>query len=76
MKVKNVLTIRKGEWLEFTVPSDWHGQTIESLLRTMWNSPKKWLHQLRMEKGVRVNGETVSWQTRLQKKRPIPDMGV
>ncbi|OQM46448.1 RNA pseudouridine synthase [Anoxybacillus sp. UARK-01] len=67
MKVKNVLTIRKGEWLEFTVPSDWHGQTIESLLRTMWNSPKKWLHQLRMEKGVRVNGETVSWQTRLQK---------
>ncbi|WP_027409817.1 RluA family pseudouridine synthase [Anoxybacteroides tepidamans] len=59
------MTAKKGEWLEFTVPSEWQGQTIESLLKMTWGAPKKWLHQLRMEKGVKLNGQMVSWQTPL-----------
>lgn len=62
-----MLTVRKGEWLEFVVPSYWHGQTIESLLKETWGVPKKLMHQLRMEKGVKRNNEAVPWHTLLQK---------
>lgn len=63
-----MLTVRKGEWIEFAGVSAWCGQTLESFLKETWGAPKKWIHQLRMEKGVKVNGETVSWQTVLQKR--------
>lgn len=62
-----MFTTRKGEWLEFADFSAWSGQTVESLLKETWGAPKKWLHELRMEKGVKVNGKTVPWQTVLQK---------
>ncbi|GGJ73408.1 23S rRNA pseudouridine1911/1915/1917 synthase [Anoxybacillus voinovskiensis] len=62
-----MITTRKGEWLEFANFATWSGQTVESLLKETWGAPKKWLHELRMEKGVKVNGKTVPWQTVLQK---------
>jgi 23S rRNA pseudouridine1911/1915/1917 synthase len=62
----NMQMIQKGEWLEFSAPAEWHGLTIESLFKTVWGAPKKWLHQLRMDKGVKLNGSVVSWQTPLK----------
>ncbi|ANB61495.1 RluA family pseudouridine synthase [Anoxybacteroides amylolyticum] len=58
---------RKGEWLEFADFPAWSGQTVESLLKETWGAPKKWLHHLRMEKGVKVNGKNAPLQTVLQK---------
>ncbi|RAN84955.1 RluA family pseudouridine synthase [Bacillus sp. SRB_331] len=54
-------TKKKGEWCEITVPATWNGISIESLLKMEWEVPKKLLHQLRMEKGVTVNGEQRRW---------------
>ncbi|KFN02844.1 RluA family pseudouridine synthase [Bacillus clarus] len=54
-------TKKKGEWCEITVPANWDGISIESLLKEEWEVPKKLLHELRMEKGVTVNGEQKRW---------------
>lgn len=59
-------TKKKGEWCEMTVPAKWNGISIESLLRIEWEIPKKLLHQLRMEKGVTVNGEQRRWNELLK----------
>ncbi|PEB54143.1 RNA pseudouridine synthase [Bacillus pseudomycoides] len=59
-------TKKKGEWCEITVPTKWNGMSIESLLKEEWGVPKKLLHQLRMEKGVVVNGEQKRWNERLE----------
>ncbi|BDG33389.1 RluA family pseudouridine synthase [Parageobacillus thermoglucosidasius] len=58
--------VKKGDWLECTIPSFWQGQTIESLLKEVWCTSKKFAHQLRMEKGIKLNGKEVSWQTTLR----------
>jgi 23S rRNA pseudouridine1911/1915/1917 synthase len=58
-----VITKRKGEWLEFS--SNWNGHTIEFLLKDVWQAPKKLIHQLRMDKGIKVNGQEVNWTTPL-----------
>ncbi len=50
-------TKKNGEWCEMTELAKWNGINIESLLKIEWERPKKLLHQLRMEKGVTVNGE-------------------
>ncbi|MBP1934594.1 RluA family pseudouridine synthase [Ammoniphilus resinae] len=57
---------RKGEWLEIGIPQDWEGLTVEDLLKVKWNAPKGLVHQLRMEKGVRLNGDALSWKQPLQ----------
>ena len=57
---------KKGDWLECIIPSFWKGRTIESLLKEVWCASKKLAHQLRMEKGVKLNGKEVSWQIPLQ----------
>jgi 23S rRNA pseudouridine1911/1915/1917 synthase len=57
---------KKGDWLECIIPSVWKGLTIESLLKEVWYTSKKFAHQLRMEKGVKLNGKEVAWQTPLQ----------
>lgn len=44
----------------------WNGISIESLLKMEWEVPKKLLHQLRMEKGVTVNGEQRRWNELLK----------
>jgi 23S rRNA pseudouridine1911/1915/1917 synthase len=59
---------KKGDWLECIIPSFWQGLTIEMLLKEVWYASKKFAHQLRMEKGIKLNGKEVSWQTPLQEK--------
>nr|WP_272913641.1 RluA family pseudouridine synthase [Pontibacillus yanchengensis] len=58
---------KKGEWLEIQVPEHWIGNSIEYILKNLLHVPKKQLHQLRMEKGAKRNGEDVAWSTELQK---------
>ncbi|MBH0228975.1 RluA family pseudouridine synthase [Halobacillus yeomjeoni] len=58
---------KKGEWMELTVPSNWTGQTIEHTLKTDLLIPKKLLHHLRMNKGVKINNEESSWSYELRK---------
>lgn len=57
---------KKGEWLEILIPATWENETIENILLQTWKFPRNQLHQLRMEKGVKQNGEAVSWKTALQ----------
>ncbi|PFB29895.1 RNA pseudouridine synthase [Bacillus cereus] len=59
-------TKKKGEWCEITVPAKWNGISIDSLLKIEWEIPKKLLHQLRMEKGITVNGEQRRWNELLK----------
>ncbi|MCM3734800.1 RluA family pseudouridine synthase [Bacillus cytotoxicus] len=63
MKVKKM-----GEWCEITVPAEWAGRTIESILKEEWQVPKKLLHKYRMEKSILVNGEGKRWSEQLQKE--------
>lgn len=57
---------KKGEWLDITIPEAWIGHSIEHTLRNELIVPKKMLHQLRMNKGAKYNGEDVSWSTNLK----------
>lgn len=54
---------KKGEWLEILIPEKWGNKSIEVILAQVWKTPRSQLHQLRMEKGVKKNGEAVSWKT-------------
>ncbi|HJV45293.1 MAG TPA: RluA family pseudouridine synthase [Bacillota bacterium] len=58
-------TKRKGEWCEFNVPHHWDHLTIQEILKEKWQVPKGLLHQLRMDKGVRLNGNWVPWDQTL-----------
>lgn len=42
------------------------GLSIEELLKQYWRSPKKLVHQLRMEKAVTINKESQNWKQVLQ----------
>ncbi len=61
-----MLTKRFGEWFEVLVPSDWETMTIEDVLKNVWAVPKQMLHHFRMDKAVKFNGETKSWNTPLK----------
>jgi len=61
-----LLTVKKGEWLELTIPPDWSDLTIDALLKEIWQAPKRLIHQLRMDKGIKLNGQDVRWSTPLQ----------
>ncbi|MGE8205059.1 RluA family pseudouridine synthase [Heyndrickxia sp. NPDC080065] len=54
-------TNRNGKWLEFIVPLEWDNLSIESILKDKWKVPKKLMHEFRMEKAVRINGEFINW---------------
>jgi len=59
---------KKGEWLQIEVPEEWNQLTIEMILKEMWKTPKKLLHQFRMEKRVEVNGMVQTrWDQQLKK---------
>lgn len=59
---------KKGEWFEFQVPIGLDGKTIETILKDIWKTPKKLLHQLRMNKRVQVNGRVqTAWNVALNK---------
>lgn len=50
-------TNKIGEWLEVIIPKEWDGLPIESILKEIWGMPKQMLHQFRMDKSVKLNGE-------------------
>ncbi|QOR67264.1 RluA family pseudouridine synthase [Cytobacillus suaedae] len=60
-------TGKQGDWLTVNVPTGWDGLTIEQLLREKWQTPKALLHQFRMNKSVKLNGEQVPWGSTLHK---------
>ncbi|KAB2337702.1 RluA family pseudouridine synthase [Cytobacillus depressus] len=57
---------RYGDWFELTVPLEWEGFTIDKILRNIWNAPKKQIHQMRMDKDIKVNGEFTPWNAPLK----------
>ncbi|MBM7702759.1 RluA family pseudouridine synthase [Metabacillus iocasae] len=59
--------MKKGEWIEEIIPSNWENHTVEDYLKQRWNMPRKTLHIYRMEKKVTVNEKTVPWTTLLNK---------
>lgn len=59
---------RYGQWYELTLPPDWEGFTINYIISNIWRVPKKQIHLLKMEKGVKVNGEIIDWNTSLKGK--------
>jgi 23S rRNA pseudouridine1911/1915/1917 synthase len=61
-----MITYKKGEWCEIIVPADWNEKTIDEILKEEWRVPKKQLHEYRMQKSVKVNGEQKRWTEYLQ----------
>ncbi|MEW9669048.1 RluA family pseudouridine synthase [Ammoniphilus sp. 3BR4] len=64
--MKQFKSAKKGEWFEIVVPPQWNSWTIEKLLKENWQVPKGLLHQWRMDKSVKVNGETLHWNSVLE----------
>lgn len=62
-----MITYKKGEWFEISVPSEWEGMTIEQLFRNIWHAPKKLTHSFRIEKQVTVNHQIANWNVPLHK---------
>ncbi|MBM7647660.1 23S rRNA pseudouridine1911/1915/1917 synthase [Bacillus ectoiniformans] len=60
-------TNRKGSIYELTLPHTWEGQTIQEILTDTWHLPKKMVHEWRMSKAVKVNGELYRWNQPLSK---------
>ncbi|KAA0547664.1 RluA family pseudouridine synthase [Bacillus sp. BGMRC 2118] len=63
-----MLTEKKGNYLQIVAPSEYDGKTIEQIAREELCIPKKLLHELRMEKGISLNGEVVNWTTEVKRK--------
>lgn len=63
-----IYTEKLGEWLKLNVPNEWNGLQVVDILKEKLLTPKKLLHELRMEKGVKVNGEAVPFHTILRKQ--------
>lgn len=59
-------TRRIGDQFELTIPNNWKNVTIEMILKDKWNSPKKWIHSMRMSKEVKINGEVARWDEPLK----------
>jgi 23S rRNA pseudouridine1911/1915/1917 synthase len=59
-------TVKNGEWLELTVPTEINEKTIEYFLKNIWQVPKKLLHEMRMGKSVKVNNEIIPWTNQLK----------
>lgn len=66
-----IATKRKGEWFEITIPEEWENYTLQDLFRKVWQAPKKQVHQLRMEKRVKVNDVEANWTQPLQRKEKL-----
>lgn len=60
-----IKTTRKGEWLQIICPEKWEGISIDTLLRKVWEAPKKQIHFIRMQKHIKVNGREVNWNAPL-----------
>ena len=57
---------KKEEWLEVQVPNKWENISLETVLTNKWQVPRGLLHELRMNKGVTLDSNIVSWNTALQ----------
>lgn len=62
-----IQTEKKGEFLQIIAPSEYEGKTIEQIAKEYLSVPKKLLHELRMEKGITLNGQAVDWRTTMKK---------
>lgn len=56
---------KKDSWCEVIINEKYDNQSIEDYLKNFWHFPKKLLHELRMDKGVKLNGEIKAWKTLL-----------
>ncbi|MFZ7946428.1 MULTISPECIES: RluA family pseudouridine synthase [Bacillaceae] len=54
-------TVRKGEWFHIIVPIEWEGKSIDEIFRSVWEAPKKMIHQFRMEDKVLAESSRVNW---------------
>lgn len=45
---------------------NWNGLSLEKLFRERWRAPKKLVHEWRMSKEVKLNGQAVIWSATLQ----------
>ncbi|WP_129689366.1 RluA family pseudouridine synthase [Gottfriedia acidiceleris] len=54
---------QQNPWFKVIIGVEHKNQTVESYLKNVWQFPKKLLHELRMAKGCRINGEIKSWNT-------------
>ncbi|CAM3645523.1 RluA family pseudouridine synthase [Mesobacillus zeae] len=59
-------TRKTGNWFELTAPAEWSSVSVDDLLRQMWKVPKKLLHELRMDQGIKVNGQPPIWNEPLK----------
>ncbi|WAA08757.1 RluA family pseudouridine synthase [Fervidibacillus albus] len=53
------------KFTQINIQKPWDGKTIEELITKNWRVPKKLVHQLRMEKSIRVNSEVANFSKRL-----------
>ncbi|MEH7454885.1 RluA family pseudouridine synthase [Gottfriedia acidiceleris] len=54
---------QQNPWFKVIIGVEHKNQTVESYLKNVWQFPKKLLHELRMAKGCRINGEIKPWNT-------------
>ncbi|PGL69674.1 RluA family pseudouridine synthase [Bacillus sp. AFS055030] len=54
---------KQNSWFKVIIGVEHKDQTVESYLKNVWQFPKKLLHELRMAKGCRINGEIKPWNT-------------
>ncbi|MEE6452012.1 RluA family pseudouridine synthase [Gottfriedia acidiceleris] len=54
---------QQNPWFKVIIGVEHENQTVESYLKNVWQFPKKLLHELRMAKGCRINGEIKPWNT-------------
>ncbi len=57
--------------MELMIPAIWTGLTIQKLLQEVWQAPKGLLHQWRMDKGVKLQNESVPWNTEFQEGQKL-----
>ncbi len=62
---------KKGDWLEILTPTEWVGLTIEQIAKEQLEIPKKTLHELRSEKGIKLNNQVVPWNTILNENASL-----
>ncbi|ODG89701.1 MULTISPECIES: RluA family pseudouridine synthase [Bacillaceae] len=54
---------QQNPWFKVIIGIEHKNQTVESYLKNVWQFPKKLLHELRMAKGCKINGEIKPWNT-------------
>jgi len=58
---------RKGEWFEWSISNDWTEIPLQEIFKSKLHAPKSLVHEWRMNKQVKVNGEDPNWVKPLQK---------